>query len=762
MNFDAMGSYYGAVNDMIREPDTEANVKPVTQTITTDPVTGEQMMTVKGRPQDLSATNPNTPTVTQPRFSFNAGQPPAQTAPVATPVSPDQTYQRMIQAESGGRQFAPDGQVLTSPKGAMGVGQVMPATAMQPGYGVPSIFDMAEKRGMAVPARDQATAQQLLGNEQLNRDFGQTYFNAMQQRFPNQPAASVAAYNAGPGRVGQNMQANAGQLNVSQLPQETQQYLQRVQPGTAPAQPVAPTAPASPMIAGGTTATDVLPTPTEQAVQQMNRPPVAAPAAAPAQSTLSMLPGVAEQPYVDKFLAAQSDPALMSQLAFDKNAPDYIKRAASSQQYQQLRYQRETEETKKTVTEAIQNNDGRTLAKLLTDRKEEGSIAKAFLYSLIGFQSGAEAEVNKMGLKATWQQTINPTTGEQALIKFAKDGLPIEGFDSTGKAITGNALAAYAGAGAGKSDYVGGSVVNDRTGQIGRIVSRNNSTYVESGGKLYPATTAWRNNTVGTDLALAAKRALIDMEGKSATDALSYIRKWNAEHPDARIPEDVNGIAQLRNIAGGGGIAAPAATTAPGAATTPTAPAGGATPVAPAVAANPTVEKAKEIGRQDIVKKAADVVANEANIIKSLESADRNIKILESGKTNFGTVISGMIPGERAVGEMFKTADAVNTKNVMEYINSISAGNAKSLGSNPTDRDLIFLTANVPNETWSDKDVADWIRRSEKAQRRTIEIARKQVESGGRYVPELPKESEDTLSPAEKARQELEKRRNKK
>ena len=77
-----MGSYYGAVNDMIREPDTEANVKPVTQTITTDPKTGEQMMTVKGRPEDLSAANPNTPTVTlaaQPTFNFGAPQmPPGQ------------------------------------------------------------------------------------------------------------------------------------------------------------------------------------------------------------------------------------------------------------------------------------------------------------------------------------------------------------------------------------------------------------------------------------------------------------------------------------------------------------------------------------------------------------------------------------------------------------------------------------------------------------------------------------------------------------
>jgi hypothetical protein len=215
--------------------------------------------------------------------------PAPQAAPAPGPVDPN-TYQRMLQAESGNRQLGPDGQIMTSPKGALGAGQIMPSTAMQPGYGVPSIFDMAQQQGIDVPARDEATARQLLGNEQLNRQFGQNYFNAMQQRFPQDPAASVAAYNAGPGRVGQNMQANAGQLNRSQLPQETQAYLQKTLGGqapqqaqapaqaiapeqataapAAPAQPVNPEqAPASPMIAG-TPTSDVGLTPTEQALKQ--------------------------------------------------------------------------------------------------------------------------------------------------------------------------------------------------------------------------------------------------------------------------------------------------------------------------------------------------------------------------------------------------------------------------------------------------------------------------------------------------------------
>ena len=48
------------------EEDAVGNARPVTQTIRTDPVTGEQTMTIKGSPQDLSAANPLTPTVSMP------------------------------------------------------------------------------------------------------------------------------------------------------------------------------------------------------------------------------------------------------------------------------------------------------------------------------------------------------------------------------------------------------------------------------------------------------------------------------------------------------------------------------------------------------------------------------------------------------------------------------------------------------------------------------------------------------------------------
>jgi len=489
MNFDAMGSYYGAVNDMVREPDTEANVKPVTQTITTDPVTGEQMMTVKGRPEDLSAANPNTPTVSQPRFNFNAPAP-AQPAPSAAPVAPDQTFQRMIQAESGGQNFAPNGQPLTSPKGAMFANQVMPSTAMNPGYGVR-------------PAAAQTP-------EEYNR-VGQDYYNAMLNKFGN-PTTAAAAYNAGPGRVQQNLQANAGQLNISQLPQETQQYLQKVRPGQAPAQPVAPAAPRPPMIAGGTTATDVMPTPTEQAV--------------------AMTP---DQRYANDFITNQNNPEAMAKLRFDRNAPEWVRTLASQKELADLRNRDETAKVEQRVKTAIENNDGRTIANMLNPRgkeKDEGSIAKAFLYSLIGFQSGAQAEVEKMGLKDKWETgTIG---ADSVAIKTnprgeAKEAIYTSG-PMAGQRVSEEQLVTLYGAGSGGKVTTSGTFFQTPDGTIVRSQSDEKGRT-----KLVDASTGERyrgpsKGLVKLEEAGALRKMdyglITDLKKKFGTDAISALTEY--------------------------------------------------------------------------------------------------------------------------------------------------------------------------------------------------------------------------------------------
>ncbi len=86
----------------------------------------------------------------------------------------DELLPALIQQESGGNPNA------VSPKGAFGLGQTMPATARDPGYGV-------------APMRDSSPREQ--------RRIARDYLAAMLQKYRGNDRLALAAYNAGPGNV---------------------------------------------------------------------------------------------------------------------------------------------------------------------------------------------------------------------------------------------------------------------------------------------------------------------------------------------------------------------------------------------------------------------------------------------------------------------------------------------------------------------------------------------------------------------------------
>ena len=122
--------------------------------------------------------------------------------------------------ESGGRRFGPDGQLLTSPKGAKGEMQVMDATNLSPGYGVK-------------PARDDSP-------EERAR-VGRDYLAAMVREYDGDLAKAWAAYNAGPGTVQKAVRDAEAMVKMNQrdpslpapkswlelMPQETRDYVER-------------------------------------------------------------------------------------------------------------------------------------------------------------------------------------------------------------------------------------------------------------------------------------------------------------------------------------------------------------------------------------------------------------------------------------------------------------------------------------------------------------------------------------------------------
>jgi Transglycosylase SLT domain len=92
----------------------------------------------------------------------------------------DTVFSKLIGAESKGVHTTASGSLLTSPKGAQGITQVMPKTGATPGYGVTPLQNNSEEE---------------------YRRFGKDYLKAMLKEFGGDYEKALAAYNAGAGNV---------------------------------------------------------------------------------------------------------------------------------------------------------------------------------------------------------------------------------------------------------------------------------------------------------------------------------------------------------------------------------------------------------------------------------------------------------------------------------------------------------------------------------------------------------------------------------
>ena len=122
----------------------------------------------------------------------------------------------IMQTESAGDPNA------VSPKGAVGLMQIMPETARDPGYGVETVFEIADR--MQIPYEDQSdqTVMRLLRNPRLSLDLGTQYLEAMLGQYNGDLDRALVAYNFGPGK------ADDWDGNRSSLPKETRMYLDRI------------------------------------------------------------------------------------------------------------------------------------------------------------------------------------------------------------------------------------------------------------------------------------------------------------------------------------------------------------------------------------------------------------------------------------------------------------------------------------------------------------------------------------------------------
>ena len=134
----------------------------------------------------------------------------------------EDVFDNLILAESSGRQFDTQGRTLESNKGALGVAQVLPSTAVDPGYNIPSIFNLADQLNVPYQNRDEESASALLGNETVNRAFGESYYSAMLDRYNGDQERALVAYNYGPDN------ADSWDGSRDSLPKETKDYVTKI------------------------------------------------------------------------------------------------------------------------------------------------------------------------------------------------------------------------------------------------------------------------------------------------------------------------------------------------------------------------------------------------------------------------------------------------------------------------------------------------------------------------------------------------------
>lgn len=141
-------------------------------------------------------------------------------SPRVQPTDFDRIANITMSAESGGRRYGSDGQLLTSSAGAKGEMQVMDGTNLDPGFGV-------KPADMSGTPEQQASERARVGRD---------YLAAMIKKYGGNVARAWAAYNAGPGAVDKALDEaakDAGSYRTGappdswlmKLPKETQEYV---------------------------------------------------------------------------------------------------------------------------------------------------------------------------------------------------------------------------------------------------------------------------------------------------------------------------------------------------------------------------------------------------------------------------------------------------------------------------------------------------------------------------------------------------------
>jgi hypothetical protein len=330
-------------------------------------------------------------------------------------------------------------------------------------------------------------------------------------------------------------------------------------------------------------AAPISPAQSAQMQQQATTPPAAVqmqqqPAPAPAPAAVQMPPtgvgpssegtaGEAQaqsslQRQQQAFLAAQGDPTRLTMLAQTETIHPMIKTMAQDRLADMYSQQRAEQQARQDLA----TKSPTEIARMMQARDQEGSWGRAILFGLLGMENAAKDESAKLGIGARWStQDMN---GQPVMIKMRADGVPMEGYNAaTGERLSTQELTAAAGNVGQKLGIVGGTYVNDRTGEVGRVVTdeKTGRTWVQtdSGRKsmagFRPQASA---GTLEQQLATQQQRKGVDLQYAAPTAAATAGGKIAGETA-ATYGTPIQQPQQLP-VGAATGVPAPQAPAAPG------------------------------------------------------------------------------------------------------------------------------------------------------------------------------------------------------
>jgi len=477
-----------------------AEAVPVTQTVKTNPVTGEQEMTIKGSPHDLSAANPLTPTVT---------------GPVAPKMTPAYHYP-----------------MVTPPANPM--------------LGVnPSNNDLYTD--MTVGSRVGPNNEEIVGPN------GQTYnYNALKQAADNhvtglpQNAMPVDARSA-------EIPVQQPRPPIAQLHPDHQAAIDRVLPPAAgQAQPM-PTS--EPMVARPPAAV-APPAPVVPAPMPVAAPaapmamPVVAPAPVTAQGPVNPAAPAPAMPMVAPVEQAGPPTSLMSpggwqdrittaktgqdyrQIMSDPNTPEPIAQLAAGRYAESLKQSKEEKIANDIVdrvgTDPKAAND---LTRAIRKNTEEGSYIKAVLFARLGLNDLAKEEQQKLGAGNQFQSIIQGN--ERYTAEVNGQGAITRAFTADGSEVSNKVLSQLNAQGAlGKGAVTGQTFGKDAKGDVISHTILPNGRGVQ-----------WKNETTGETLGSApagyhsmGQKSLDQLEAERAVGTAANIEtKMRKANSDASL-----------------------------------------------------------------------------------------------------------------------------------------------------------------------------------------------------------------------------------